>query len=168
MDTFEMNGYFPANRSAINLQPASPDYARLVQLQAESRLLNTQAQIEYQFLKSRLFSGITEINKLIDLDDQIIVEEYKLCSSFRYRKQIFVMEFRQISPDIGTCNHSLELIFTGANNGSNMLGRITLVLARQQNQFIWRQLYENVIGPTGTSKVLASLILRWLQNDTAF
>ena len=97
MNMFEIYEHFPVSSSLVDKQLIADDYTSLVRLQAENRLLNSQAPIEYELLKSRLLSGITEINKFFDLDDQIIVQEYKFCTSLRYRRQVFVMEFRQIS-----------------------------------------------------------------------
>ncbi len=166
MNMFEI--YEHCSTPLVDPQLASNNCASLLRLQSENRLLNTQAEIEYELLKRRLISGISEMNKFFDLDDQIIVQEYKLCASLRYRKQIFVMELRQVVSNNGACNHSLDLIFQGAAGDLNTVGRTTLVLARVANQFVWRQLYQNVLGPTGTSKALSSIVLRWLQNETNF
>lgn len=162
--------YFPSQNSLNDYSPAvsnqlTDDYQVLVRRQIDNRLLNTQACIEYEQLKARILSGVAETNKFLDPDDQIIVRENKNCLSLYYRQQLFVMEFRQITSSEDQCNHALDLIFRSPNTDFHTTGRTTLVLSREHNQFVWCQFHALAGSPAGTSKTLASLVLRWLQND---
>ncbi len=150
---------------SANREPIAGDYASLVRQQNGNRLLNTQARIEYALLKSRILAGIFELNKLLELDDQIIVQEYKSCTSMRYRQQFFVMEFKQLPIDDSQCNHALDLVFHGSDRNSEASGKTTLALVRERNQFVWQQLHPVSGGPAGTSKLMAGLVLRWIQNE---
>jgi len=160
----------PTNRQALDKQSgegqlAYADYSNLIKRQTENRLLNTQARIEYELLKSNILAGVTEMNKFLDMDDQISIHEYKMSTSLRYRKQFFFMEFKQLPIDNNQCNHALDLIFQGSNVQSGSSGKTTLTLIREHNQFIWRQLHSVLGGPGGASKVLVRLILLWLQDE---
>jgi hypothetical protein len=133
--------------------------------QAENRLLNTQALIEYGIFKGRLISGIAESNKFFDPDDQISLQEYKFCTSLAFHKRLFVMEFRQIRSETDQCNHALELIFRGSSDSIGSDGHFTLILTRESKHFVWSQFRYTASCPFGTSKSLVGLILRWLQDD---
>jgi len=151
-----------ASQSSTTYSSTAPS---LFGRKTENRLLNTQARIEYDLLKAGILAGVLQINKFLDLDDQIITQEYKLCTSLSYRGQIFVMEFRQLPTDSRLYNHALDLVFQGSNLKANTSGRTTLVLAKESNKFIWRQLNPIVGGPSGNSKDLASMVLHWLQDE---
>jgi hypothetical protein len=157
-------------QNAVSEQPAVLESGNLsfVRAQTESRLLNTQALIEFGLLKARLFSGVVETNKFLEPDDQIAVSEYRFCVSLTFRKRVFVMEFRQVASRVDDCNHALELVFRTLPGEINNGGHSTLVLARENKQFIWRQINATTGWPTGNGRSLASLIIRWLQNDSGF
>ena len=167
LDTIRNSQYSSAQLDANISRQNNDDYLSLVRQQAENRLLNTQSLIEYELLKSRLLGTVTEMNKFFEADDQIIIQEYKLCASLSYRKRIFVMEFRQIMTATDRCNHALELIFRPSANDFNDAGHSILILNREHKQFIWQQLQFVSGGPAGTSKAIVGLILRWLQNDNS-
>lgn len=142
------------------------DCAPFIGLQTTNRLLNRRARIEYEHLKARILNDVTEMNKYFDSDDQIIVREYKLCMSVRYRQQIFIMEFRQLASNTNVSNYALDLIFQGAAGKFNQAGRTTLVLDRQSNFFVWHPQLQPVLGgQASTTQVLARLIVRWLQKQ---
>jgi len=137
----------------------------LAREKAENRLLNTQALIEYGIFKGRLISGVAEANKFFDPDDQIVVQEYKFCTSLAFHKRLFVMEFRQVRPETDQCNHALELIFKESPNRTRVDGHFTLILTRENKHFAWSQFGYEANCPFGTSKSLVGIILRWLQDD---
>jgi hypothetical protein len=148
-----------------NSQLTSTSSSNLIGRKTEHRLLNTQARIEYELLKASILESVCQKNKLLELDDQIMSQEYKLCTSLSYRRQIFVIEFRQIPTDNKLYNHVLELIFQGSDRSSATSGRSKLVLDKDKSRFVWRQLDPNAGGPFGSSKVIASLVLRWLKDE---
>ncbi len=166
-DIIRNSQYSSAHSDSDIFKQTTDDCLSLVRKQAESRLLNTQSLIEYELLKSRLIGSVTEMNKFLEADDQIIIQQYKLCASLSYRKRIFVMEFRQVASATDQCNHTLELIFRASANNFNDAGHSTLILTRAHKQFVWQQLQFIPGGPGGTSKGIAGLILRWLQNDNS-
>lgn len=139
INTINMNNIYPSSNESstglLSTKSVSPSSLSLIGRKTENKLLNTQARIEYELFKSGIVSGVVGINKLLDLDDQVLVQEYKLCTSLRYRKRVFVMEFRQLPTDNKLYNHALDLIFQGANQKSNTSGRTTLVLAKEGGQF---------------------------------
>ena len=155
---------FSPNETFISGEPITDDDTSLIRRQTENRLLNSQARIEYQLLKARIISNALEMNKFLEPDDQIGIQEYKLCTSVRYRKQFFAMEFKQLPTDDRRCNHALDLIFQGSDSSDHTSGRTTLVLMRDHHQFCWRLLHQAFSGPAGSSKVLVRLIMIWLQN----
>src|ERR1700722_10345134 len=110
-------------QNAVTEQTHGLENLSLVRAQTESRLLNTQALIEFGLLKARLFSGVVETNKFLEPDDQIVIREYRLCVGLTFRRRVFVMEFRQIASRADECNHALELVFRSAtpeiNNGGH-------------------------------------------------
>ena len=154
----------PATQPSINQISVRPS---LIGRKTENRLLNTQARIEYELLKADILAGVAQINKFLDIDDQIMTQEYKLCTSFTYRRLIFVMEFRQLPTDNKLYNHALDFVFQGSNRKSNTSGHTTLVLVKESNKFVWRQLNPIAGGPSGSSKDLTSLILHWLQDENS-
>lgn len=153
-----------ASLPSVNYSPLTPS---LIGRKTENRLLNTQARIEYELLKAGILAGVAQINKLLDLDDQIMIQEYKLCTSLSYRRQIFVMEFRQLPTDNKLYNHALDFVFQGSNRKTSTSGRTTLVLVKESNKFVWRQLNPVAGGPSGNSKDLTNIVLHWLQDENS-
>ncbi len=159
-----------AQYKSSGLQPSTRQVnvpTDIIGRKTENCLLNTQARIEFELLKSGILSGVSELNKFLYLDDQIMIQEYKLCTSLSYRRQIFVMEFRQLPTDSKLYNHALDFIFQGSNRKANTSGRTTLVLVKESNKFVWRQINPIAGGPSGTSKELTNMVLHWLQDETS-
>ncbi len=156
----------PINQGTINCDPIKIDDASLLIRQSEHRLLNSQARIEYELLRTRILGSALEMNKFLQLDDQIGIQEYKLCTSLRYRQQFFAMEFKQLPIDDGQSNHALDLIFHNFDN-AEASGRTTLILMRDHYQYSWRPHNPGMLGPTGSSKFLVRSILLWLQDGQA-
>ena len=155
----------PVKGSFISGEPITDDESSLISRQTENRLLNSQSRIEYELLKTRVIGSALEMNKFLDIDDQIGIQEYKLCTSLRYRKLFFAMEFKQLPTNDNQCNHALDLIFQGSDSLSDTSGRTTLVLMRDHYEFSWRPLHRAFSDLTGSSKLLARLILLWLQDE---
>ncbi len=165
VDIDSLYSSFNAEKSTCKVSPLS--YTDEIKRRGDNRLLNIQANIEYALLRSRIFAGILEANKFLERDDQMILLEYKLCTSVRFRKHFFIMEFKQLPIDNGECNHALDLVFQSADRLSDASGKATLTLGKERNQFVWQQLHPVHGGPSGTSKIIASLVLRWLQNESS-
>jgi hypothetical protein len=134
--------------------------------QLENQLLNARALPEYQVLAGRILDCVAELNKYLEFDDQFRVSVYLNCTSVRFRNRVLVMEFKHVPFNENQINHSLDVIFQSTPSNFGNVGRTTLVLARNEGEFVWRQSQPVVHAPAATSKDLAASLLRWLEDGT--
>jgi hypothetical protein len=134
--------------------------------QLENRVLNARACSEYEYIKNRILACTEELNKYLDFDDLFKISAYQNCTSVRFRNRALIIEFKQVPFNDVQIHHSLDFIFqvSGANSGNT--GRTTLVLGRQQDEFVWRQLAPVVHAPAASSKDLVASLMRWLEDGT--
>jgi hypothetical protein len=144
----------------------SDESRHLAQEQVENQLLNARALPEYQILTGRILDCVAELNKYLEFDDQFRVSVYLNCTSVRFRNRVLVMEFKHVPFTEDQINHSLDLVFQVSPSDFGHVGRTTLILARQNGEFVWRQLPPVVHAPAATSKDLAASVLRWLEDGT--